>query len=58
MTDKTWIPAIDLVKKAIKAEKEKHKNKTWKNLSSGDKDYILFLLAKAAGAVPKDMAYE
>jgi len=50
--------AVDPIKSAIKAEKEKSKNKTWKNLSSSDKDRILFLLAKAAGAVDAGMKYE
>lgn len=42
----------------IKAEKEKHKKKRWKNLSSPEKDRIFFALAKAAGAVPEDMLFE
>lgn len=42
-----------------KAEREKHKNKPdFKAISSADKDYLLYLLAKQAGLIPPGMKYK
>ena len=58
MVDKIWTPVRDPAKAAKEVEKEKHKGKPWKNLSSSDKDYALFLLCKEAGIIPADMLYK
>ena len=57
MADKIVSPKPN-ISGAKNAEKEKNKGKPWKNLSSGDKDYALFLLCKEAGVIPADMLYE
>ena len=38
--------------------KEKHKGKPFKNLSSSDKDELVFEMAKKAGLLPEDMEFE
>ena len=58
MADKIWTPVKDPIKAEKEKGKEKNKGKPWKNLSSGDKDYALFLLCKEAGTIPADMLYE
>lgn len=38
--------------------KEKSKGKAWKNLSSADKDEILYELAKKVGLIAPDTVYK